>query len=521
VLAELRPTARYLRHLRSFLREQPPPQELPLMLERELARREQNLLRILERGIFARPQSVYARLLRHAGVEQGDLAAMVEADGVEGALARLYREGVYVRVEEFKGERPIVRPGLEIPVEEADFDNPLLAHHYEARSAGSRSAGRRVVVDLDLLAHESAYKWIFLTNHGLTERPHAVWFPPPPGAAGLKCVLYAACLGRPAARWFTQVPPDFGTGSSKYRLFTTATVLASRLAGRPIPRPVYTPREDAGEVVAWLAAKRAEGTPAVVSTNPSVAARASAVAIESGLDISGTVFQLGGEPLTEAKAQLIAASGSDAVPVYAMAELGVIGIGCPYGRAVDDVHLFTDKVAVITAETSPHDRRIETLLLTSLLPVCPKLMLNVDTGDQGLLETRDCRCGFGAIGLTRRLSGIRSYDKLTSEGATFLSSDLLTLVEETLPARFGGGPTDYQLVENEVDGRTQVSIVVSPRVGEIDPAEVVKAVFAAFDASDRTRQMSRLWREGRTLEVVRREPHAGATGKIQALHLSR
>ena len=34
---------------------------------------------------------------------------------------------------------------------------------------------------------------------------------------------------------------------------------------------------------------------------------------------------------------------------------------------------------------------------------------------------------------------------------TFLDSDVIRVLEEVLPARFGGGPTDFQLVEQEDD----------------------------------------------------------------------
>ncbi len=516
---ELRPTARYLRGLRGYLRRPLDPADAPGLVERQLAGREDAFLRLLDRGVFRQSQGVYARLLRHGGVEHGDLESLVREHGVEGAMERLRREGIYVSLEEFKGRRPIARPGLEIPTAEADFDNPLLAGHYEARTSGSRSAGRRIVIDLDLLAYEAAYHQLFLTIHGLSGRPLAAWYATPPGAAGLKCVLYEAKLGRSAERWFTPVPPAFGPGSTKFRLFTASTRLATQLWGRPIPKPMHVPPDDPEAAVRWLAEKRAGGTPAVVSANPSSAVRAAGAAAELGLDISGTTFLIGGEPVTSAKAERVAASGSRVVPVYAMAELGLIGIGCPDSRSVDEVHLFSDKLAVIQSDQPVEGGpSVGALLLTALLPSSPKLMLNVESGDYGRLESRPCECAFGKIGLTTRLRDIRSYEKLTSEGITFLGSDLITLVEETLPARFGGGPTDYQLVEEERAGLPKVSIVVSPRIGGLDEPEVVRTVLATLGADDGRRQMSQMWKKGRTVEVVRREPYPGPMHKIQSLH---
>ena len=50
---------------------------------------------------------------------------------------------------------------------------------------------------------------------------------------------------------------------------------------------------------------------------------------------------------------------------------------------------------------------------------------------------------------------------------TFLDVDVIRVLDEVLPGRFGGGPTDYQLIEEETeDGRPRVRLLVHPRVGE-------------------------------------------------------
>jgi hypothetical protein len=55
------------------------------------------------------------------------------------------------------------------------------------------------------------------------------------------------------------------------------------------------------------------------------------------------------------------------------------------------------------------------------------------------------------LGWTTHLRDIRSQEKLTAGGMTFLDTDLIRVLEEVLPARFGGAPTDYQLVEEEAE----------------------------------------------------------------------
>ena len=66
-------------------------------------------------------------------------------------------------------------------------------------------------------------------------------------------------------------------------------------------------------------------------------------------------------------------------------------------------------------------------------------------------------------GWTRHLRDVRSFEKLTSAGMTFLDVDVIRILDETLPARFGGVPGQYQLVEEErPDGRPRVRLLVHP-----------------------------------------------------------
>ena len=56
---------------------------------------------------------------------------------------------------------------------------------------------------------------------------------------------------------------------------------------------------------------------------------------------------------------------------------------------------------------------------------------------------------------------------------TFLDTDVIRILEADLPARFGGGPTDYQLLEeDDAGGHPRVVLVVRPEVGPLDPGAV-------------------------------------------------
>src|SRR3954454_12356076 len=78
-------------------------------LSRRLERRELDLLLLLRESLQADRSNPYRQLLSWAGCEDGDLAALVEREGVEGALGELYRSGVYLTVGELKGHQPVRR----------------------------------------------------------------------------------------------------------------------------------------------------------------------------------------------------------------------------------------------------------------------------------------------------------------------------------------------------------------------------------------------------------------------------
>jgi hypothetical protein len=487
-------------------------------LDRQLAARERTFASILRRGVFENPASPYLKLFDWAGVTLDQVVETLEDEGLEGVLDWLYEAGIYLTWDEFKGRRSVRRPGFELRVRPEDFDNPLRARHYEAQTGGSTGTAQRILVDLDLLQHESAYHALFLAAARANKRPVAVWAPVPPGAVGMKTVLIQAKLGRPVERWFSQT--DLREGDLRHALFTTGTVRAMRRWGSRAPQPERTPAADAFRVAEWLARKRADGTPAVLVTTATGGVRVCLAAIDRGMDIEGTFFVLGGEPYTRAKAAVVEQTGSGAICHYAMAETGAIGIACMAADATDDVHLLSDKVATIQRQkpVGANGATVQSLVHTTLLPASPKLMLNVESGDYGVVEDRECGCGALPTAFGKHLHTIRSYEKLNSEGMSFLGSDLITLIEEALPARFGGHPTDYQLLEQEEGGLPRVHLVVRSPVGELDHDEVSRFTLAFLRSrGEPERLMADIWDQGETLRVVRGEPHVTPASKILPL----
>src|SRR5581483_7837205 len=143
--------------------------------------------------------------------------------------------------------------------------------------------------------------------------------------------------------------------------------------------------------------------------------------------------------------------------------------------------------------------------------------------DYGVLERRGCGCALETLGFAVHVREVRSFSKLTGEGVTLVGSEMLRVLEEVLPARFGGSPLDYQLAEEEDErGFTRLSLVVSPRLGPLDEAAAVALVLEAIGQGSLAGELARsLWTQAGTLRVARREPTTTGRGKSLPLHFER
>ena len=103
---------------------------------------------------------------------------------------------------------------------------------------------------------------------------------------------------------------------------------------------------------------------------------------------------------------------------------------------------------------------------------------------------------------------------------TFTSAMTVSLVEEVLPQRFGGGPTDYQLVEDRSGPISKAVIVVSPRVGPLQPDTVREVALQALgEYGLGPTRMADSWREAGLPHVERREPYVTGRPKLLPVHV--
>jgi len=522
-LADVTIGARFLWRLPSFLRHPLSLEEARATLRHRLERREADFLTITRRAIYEHPGSPYRTLLNLAGCEYGDLERLVSQDGVEGALLTLFRHGVYLTVDEFKGRRPVVRGNVTIAVDPSQFRNPNSRFHLPLLTSGSRGMRTPVLIDLEFIRDCAVNAFLFLEARAGTRWLNAIWGVP--GGGGIARILEFSSFGAPLARWFWQVDPAAPGLHPRYRWSMRALRWGSLLAGVPLPRPLYVPLDNPLPIAHWMAEViRARGSPHL-HTMPSSAMRLSRAAFDAGVDLHGAHFTLVGEPITEARLAVIRQSGAMALPRYATIECGAVGLGCLAPETPDETHLLHDLHALIQPgqDGGAHGLPPLALFISSLRPTAPFILLNVSMGDQAVMTQQACGCHMERLGWATHLHTIRSYEKLTSGGMTFLDTDVIRVLEEILPARFGGAPTDYQLVEDEADGGSpRLRLLVHPAVGPLDSTKVADAFLAAIGAgTGAERVMALLWRDAGLLRVERLAPRTTASGKILHLHLER
>jgi len=505
-----------------FLRHRISLEEAKKIVQKRMQEREDNFARLLERGIYGYPRSPYLRLLKLAQCELGDIQRMVQVKGLEDTLRALRDAGVYVSFEEFKGRKPLVRAGEVFNVKPSDFDNPYLGDSYRATTGGTTGAGTRVSIDLDHIAAQAPFTMLAYDAHGVLDVPTALWYGVLPDSTGMVALLYSARFGNVPRKWFSYVTRSQLKHSSKYHLATRGTVLAGRLCGAALPYPEPVNLDQAIVVARWAAEALQTHGACLIRAGVSMALRVALAAREQRLNLTGATIMGGNEPPTPAKVREITRSGARWVPSYFFTEAGRVGSGCVRPVAGDDLHFLKDAFALIQypRKVPGSEINVPAFHFTTLLPTTPKLMLNVESDDYGIVENRSCGCPVEAYGFTEHLREIRSFSKLTGEGVTLVGTEMVRILEEVLPERFGGSPLDYQWHEEEDEqGFTRVTLLISPKIGFLDEKVVIEVILNALSRSSTSSDVAKaIWTQAGTLRVKRIEPISTSRGKLIPLH---
>ena len=320
-------------------------------------------------------------------------------------------------------------------------------------------------------------------------------------------------------RWFNSTPPQAPGWSARARGVSWLVPRVSRWVGAPLPAPEYVPLAAPVAILDWFEDELRAGRTPHLQATVSAAVALCRHAEELGRNLTGVRFGLDAEMVTAARLAAIGRTGVAALPTYGARESGLLGHGCTRPAGPDDMHLYTDTHAVIQVGSAGAAAGLpaDGLLVSSLRRSWPLVLVNASLGDRADLAERACGCPQERLGWTTHVSTVRSFEKLSLGGPFVLLADLVDLLESALPRRFGGGPTDYQLLlADERGGAAALRLRIHPRLGQLDERVVREAVRVAVQAAGLPTALLGHQPE-EWLEVERRAPEPAPSGKLLPL----
>jgi hypothetical protein len=337
-------------------------------------------------------------------------------------------------------------------------------------------------------------------------------------------VLINGKLGVPVDRWFALTVAVHGALEHSYH-YLNARVVAQmgNWFGPGLARPEYLDPGDLEPILDWILENQRRGKRCCIITVVSNATRIARRALEAGISLAHVTLAASGEPLTQAKKQLIEETGARIALRYGPGGVYGTALGCGNPYFIDEMHVpetmftFVEQPRTVDYGGPP----IHPLMQTTLHPTAPRFLLNVENGDYATMITRECGCPLQNVGFIQHVHTVRSFEKMTSEGMNYWGSDLFELLEDVIPSEFGGGPGDYQLVEEEDDrGQTRLTLVVHPNVGELNESRLLSRLQQGLAQGSRNhRFMSKRWQDADTFRIRRETPCASARGKVLPLHV--
>ncbi len=489
-------------------------------LRRARAGRDASFLASLDRLVLANPSSPYSTLLRWAGIERGDIIALLESEGLEASLLRLRDAGVYVSHEEWLGLEPVRRGSSEARFGPADFANPLAPGDMFAGTGGTRSGGVPVSWSFRALRGGADAYALRARTWRVDRTPSAIWLPGQPSGVGLaSALLLYAAEGVTPERWFSPIGRD--RRSRDDRIADRGLKLLARSRGIRLPHLSTARLADPWPVLRWCEDALRRSPRARLGAYTGSAVALAEAAIGAGVSLRGLVIATLGEPLDQGRADAIAASGAEAANGYGFMQKGTVAHGCP-ALEPGKLHLLEHRVAVIQrAREIAGGGRVGAFLWTSLHQLTPTVMLNTENDDFGLLpEARDCDCELGRIGFRRRIADVRGISKVSAEGMTVRGETFARLAHGVLPDALGGGPSDYQFEQRPEGSRSTIVLRIDPRIGEIDAGSVRRLCALELERTGPGRLAAAVWDQSGGIHIDRSPPRTEASGKLLPLTIA-
>jgi len=504
----------FVRHLRSPL--DPDPEGT---IRSYMDNREKHFLAIA-RKVLSDAGHPYSRMFRIAGCTLADVEDSVTRCGVEDTLQALLEAGVYITQDEMRGRKEIVRQGQHIPGTPRSWDNESGRGPVVNVSSGSSSGKSfRTEQSLDYLANLEASSRLAVRELDLEGRPGFQVAPILPGY-GLLGALLANRLNIGFDRWYA-----IGGASGAnlhYRIVTRCVAAQMRLFGAKVPNPTYLDLNDFRPAAEYLARLVRQGERPIISGFVSSISRVAAAAVDQDLDVSGTIAMVAGEALTDVKRHVIESAGMSVYPTYGASDVGNIGYPCRHMNRGNCVHIFRHGVALAANPRATADWSggpMDSLYATPLLPFAPRRLINAEIGDTGVIEEASCDCGFTRLGFNLQVRDIAAISKVTAQGMTIAAGELVQILEERMPARFGGRPGDYQLIEAEGVAQTEMTLCIRPGVCRAGDEEVLGYFLSETHRLYGGSMSVLAWAHTRGIRVKWAPPVLSATGKFRAVRL--
>jgi hypothetical protein len=380
---------------------------------------------------------------------------------------------------------------------------------------GATGKPTRTKMDLDHVAQIAKHLALSYSVHDIFDASMMMWWGLLPDITAIRNILLGVHVEHIVERWFSTFRRNNSNLGWYYTILTYVMVFIGRFHGLKFPFPEYTPLDQLLVIAKSLVETLQKNKAVCMVTTTSKCVRICVTAKQNNIDLTGVTFYAGGEPTTRAKVATIEASGAKFLTHYGTTETSTIGLPCKNPVDSSDVHFMSNHLAMIQRLQEIFDQTVNVFHFTNFLPSAPKMLINVQLDDFGIVEERDCGCPLHQMGFKTHIRQTSSFRKLTGEGVTLVGSDMVHILEHVLPSKFGGSLLDYQLVEEENEqGFTKLVLYVDPSVLIKDENILLEAFLDAMKQSMPSVRLAQAeYRSGNVVEIRREKPIVTARGK--------